>query len=164
MNPKAMAAVLFALVANPLLTGCASTTSLVLSEPVGPGPRSKAPLRPRGSPVVYSAWDIYPGTDSDHRYREDFVLRRPGEVRVQKVRNHVGTFDEGPVSVSLLPGVYQVEVRVSGHGRVSASLVIEAGRTTSLWLDGTMPKDAAAAAADQFRLPDGQIIGWKAAC
>lgn len=146
-----------------LLTGCVTTTALVISEPVGPEPRVEAGSRPRGTLVVYTAWDIYPGAEPDQRYREDYVLSWPGASRVEKVGNHAGTFDEGPVSVSLPPGAYQVKARAAGHGRVTATVVIEAGRTTTLWLDGSVPGHAGAAAADQVRLPGGPVLGWRAA-
>ncbi len=145
-----------------LLAGCATPSPYVVSERVGSELRTETASEPRGTLVVYSAWDIYPGGESDNRYREDYVLQWP-EARVQKVRNHVGTFDEGPVAVSLPPGTYQVKARAIGHGRVTASVVIEAGRTTSLWLDGSMPKEATNSAAGLIRLPGGQIIGWKSA-
>ncbi len=146
-----------------LLTGCATTPPLVLAEPLGPAPLpAAATTGPRGALMVYSAWDPFPGGDPDYQYREDYVLHWPGDARVVRVRNHAGTFDPGPVTVNLPPGVYQIKARAARHGKVTATVVIEAGRVTSVWLDGTLPKDEAAAPADQVRLPGGQVVGWRA--
>ncbi len=143
------------------LAGCATTPPLVMSGSVGPAPRVEAVSEKQGTLVVYSVWDIFPGGDSDYHYREDYVLSWPGDAHVRTVRNHAGTFEEGPVSVSLPPGRYQIRARAAGYGKVTANVVIEAGRTTIVWLDGTGPKDAVAPTAAQVRLPNGQMIGWR---
>jgi hypothetical protein len=162
MRPPKFTPVLFTLVSTLLLAGCASTPPLVLSEPVGPTPRAVAAQERRGTLVVHSDWDPFATGDPNRRYREDYVLYWPGEAKIRRVRNHIGSLDEGPVRLELPTGTYRVKTRAARYGTVIVSVVIEADQTTAIHLDGTAPKHAASLAAAHVRLPDGQIVGWKA--
>ncbi|HEY6166953.1 MAG TPA: hypothetical protein VI454_02855 [Verrucomicrobiae bacterium] len=162
MTKKKFAPVLFILASTILLAGCTSTPPLVLSEPVGPAPRSVVAMERRGTLVVYSDWDHFATGDSDRYYREDYTLYWPDSTRTQRVQNHIGSLDEGPVLLRLPPGTYRVKTRAARYGTVIVTVVIEAERTTAIRLDGTMPKRAAASDASEVRLPNGQVVGWKA--
>ena len=71
--------------------------------------------------------------------------------------------DEMPAVVSLPVGDYDVLADSEEYGRITVPVVIEAGVTTTLSLDGrsrfpAMPETD----ASLVRLPNGQPIGWRA--
>jgi hypothetical protein len=73
--------------------------------------------------------------------------------------------DEAPQPVSLPSGNYQVIARSAGFGRVHVPVLIGAGQTTEVHLEGkgswkpqTLPPDQTAL----VRLPDDEIVGWRA--
>ncbi len=161
MNRQTPARAIVAMLALFLPVGCAQPRPLTLQEPIGPAPRLTLEGEKHGTLVVYSAWERFGWENADQRYHEDFTLNDSNGAVMRKVRNHSGTFDEGPVPVSLPPGVYSVRARATGAGTVIANVVIKEGQVTGVHLDGSLSRKAGVADAHYVRLPDGQIVGWK---
>ncbi len=151
------------LVSSLLLIGCASTPPLTVTEPVGPTSRTAADRERRGTLVVYSDWDLFAPGDADRHYRQDYTLIWPGGTRTERVRNHLGWLDEGPVPVRLPPGTYCVKAWAARQGPVVLTVVIKADRATMVRLDGANPNLTDVADASVVRLPNGQVVGSKAA-
>lgn len=79
------------------------------------------------------------------------------------VDNRVHTFSGDPATVSLPPGKYKVVARAATFGMVTVAVVIEAGKTTFVHLDGSeLASGQQGSASELVRLPDGLIIGWRA--
>jgi hypothetical protein len=72
---------------------------------------------------------------------------------------------QDPVAVGLPPGKYRVSARANGYGSVTVPVIIEPQQSTILHLEGggSWPNEPAFNQTNTVRLPDGQIIGWKAA-
>lgn len=130
--------------------------------PVGPGPGT-APAA-TGSLVVYSAFSLRPSWPSDPSYRQhysDYELESDAGHALRSVANDAGLAVAEPAVVALAPGSYRVVARANGYGEVTVQVVIAAGRTTVVHLEGgsaPQPDDPKQA----IRLPDGRIVGWRA--
>jgi hypothetical protein len=110
--------------------------------------------------VVYSAWSSL-GDSVAHRSR--YTIRADDGKFSKEVVNHVDTFDEGPVRVSLAPGAYHLTARAQRYGSVLVPVVIQEGKTTYVHLDGAPHSDTGLSeGSDVIKLPDGQIVGWSA--
>ena len=150
-----------------LLTGCASGGPPLVLEPVGPPPTPPPAARTTGSLVVYSALEIYAhctSVDPDrYEYTDYRILSEQGTL-VRKVHNDSDTVIEGPVTVDLPPGTYRVVARAGRYGWVTVPVVIAANRVTTVHLEDGAPwlDKAARSRPDLVRLPDGQIVGYKA--
>ena len=83
---------------------------------------------------------------------------------LQAVHNDSGTMLQEAVPVELPPGKYRVVASANGYGHVTIPVVIKAGQTTMLHLEGggSWPNESAFNQTNAVRLPDGQIIGWRA--
>jgi hypothetical protein len=83
--------------------------------------------------------------------------------RLKYVYNRVSTFNEAPELVTLSPGIYKVTAAASAFGTVTLPVLIEAGKTTSVHLDGSELSGWSRGAGSKFvSLPDGLVIGWRA--
>jgi hypothetical protein len=155
--------------AGGLLTGCAGGDRLLLA-PVGPAPyqaATTASASANGSLVVYSA--NRRGADANARdsrrpeYSDYKIFAADGTL-LQHVNNNSGTVLQDPVAVALPPGKYTVIARANGFGYVTVPVRIAAQQTTVLHLEGGViwPEASAFGQTNAVRLPDGQVIGWKA--
>jgi len=110
--------------------------------------------------VVYSATYVTASNQSLYPAHSDYTLSDQSG-HPYDIHNRAGLFGSDPAQVHLLPGRYEVKALRTGGGYVVVPVLIEAGQKTVLDLDGTtMPQQAA---NDVVRLPDGQVIGWRAA-
>ena len=148
-----------------LASGCAFKRQSVVLPPVGPPPLVLGSRSPEGGLTVYSALDLgTPGEPDNVYYHSGYKIYSLDGKMVKDVNNKVGpTYIEDPATVSLPPGRYNVVARAAAFGTVSVPVVIEAGKTTSVHLDGSeLTSGRQTSASDFVRLPDGLIIGWRA--
>ena len=84
---------------------------------------------------------------------------------MQRVHNNSGTILQDAVPVALPPGKYNVVARANGYGYVTVPVMILAQQNTILHLEGGgfWPNESAFNHTNAVLLPDGVVIGWKAA-
>jgi hypothetical protein len=149
-----------------LLGGCASHKDALMLAPVatasGTSPRSLA----TGSLVVYSAFDPHAHFNgfAYHAYYSDYkIFNATGEL-LRSVHNDSDMVLEGPVTVALSAGQFRIVARANGHGTITIPVVITAGQTTILHLEGGTSRRTISqlAPSELIRSPEGQIIGWMA--
>ena len=136
----------------------------VVVAPVGPPPQVPASRASEGGLVIYSALETGPTADSDSaHFHSGYRIYSADEKPLKWVNNRVATYSEDPEAVSLPPGYYRVAARAAGFGTVTVPVVIEAGKTTSVHLDGSKLTSARQSSPSDFVcLPDGFVIGWRA--
>jgi hypothetical protein len=154
--------------AGALLSGCATGNGFALGT-VGPSlPQPSAANSTDGILMVYSAYEVnadFNSREPDLPEYSDYKILTAGGKPLQRVHNDSGTILQDPVSVQLPPGKYQVIARANGYGTVTVPVLIETQQSTVLHLEGGgfWPDESAFNQTNAVRLPDGLIIGWKAA-
>jgi hypothetical protein len=134
---------------------------------VGPQTRLPVASQNEGALVVYSAFETGQ-TDTDPpdglRQHSSYRVFADDGLMLQTVINRLGGWGEDPTSVPLAPGRYRIEALANGYGLVSVPVVIAAGQVTTIHLEGSAswPNPGAFNAANSVRLPDGEVVGWKA--
>ncbi|MGA3268703.1 MAG: hypothetical protein ABSE16_18015 [Verrucomicrobiota bacterium] len=153
-----------------LLSGCATGNGLTLDTvgPPLPQPTAASSTSTNGTLVVYSAFRRNADFNSRDHYRQeysDYKIFSPNGKLLQRVHNNSGTILQDAVPVELPPGKYQVIARANGYGFVTVPVIIAARQNTILHLEGggSWPDESAFNQTNAVRLPDGLIIGWKAA-
>jgi hypothetical protein len=148
-----------------LFAGCASTRNSLVLAPVGPAPAITAGSALAGTLVVFSAFErnapLPPSPDYRKRYSNYSILGADGRL-IQQVSNDTGAAVGMPVEVKLAPGAYRVVAPANGYGVVTVPVVIAANRTTTVHLEGGTIRSVDLAGAAAVRLPDGQVVGWRA--
>jgi hypothetical protein len=160
---------LMLIMAGAFVSSCATGRNGLALDTVGP-PLSQptAVNSTNGTLVVYSAYEVNADFNSRDPYRPECsdyrILSNDGKL-LQRIHNNSGNSLQNPVAVGLPPGKYRVCARASGYGYVTVPVIIEAQQTTVLHLEGgsSWPNESAFNQTNAVRLPDGQIIGWKAA-
>lgn len=147
--------------------GCASH-GLVLA-PVGPPTHQRVAAStgsPSGSLVVFSALDPSPHFNAlpYRTFYSDYRVFSESGALLQRVHNDNGTSLDGPKTVTLPPGNYRVVANANGYGVVTVPVVIVDHETTTVHLEGgsSWPGTTPIAQANPVRLPDGQVVGWRA--
>jgi hypothetical protein len=148
-----------------LVAGCASQNpGRMMLDPVGPAPGGSEVGR-SGMLVVYSTYNQRTNVDrffGQLTYSDYSIYTKNGTL-LQQVRNDAGEA-AGPVMVKLPAAAYQVVAFATGYGVLTVPVVIKANRVTVVHLDeGTWPDRGAMIQAGAVRLPDGRIVGWRAA-
>ncbi len=157
INPAAALAALL------LCAGCASQRTIVLNDPVGPKPETRAGHGNRGELTVYSAYDSAMTVDDPRTPRHsDYNIFSSTGALLKHVSNHTTTFSDEPASVSLEPGTYRIEARATRRGKVVVNAVIKLNQVTVIYLDDSQPRTEDTAKSDFVFLPSGEIVGWKA--
>jgi hypothetical protein len=155
--------------AGVLLAGCATVESGLTLDTVGPvSAQPAASGSTNGTLVVYSAYKINADFNSPDPYRReysDYRIFTTGGKLLLRVRNNSGTVLQNPASVELPSGEYRVLARVNGYGHVTIPVIIAAGQNTVLHLNSadSWPDESAINPSNAVRMPDGQIVGPKAA-
>jgi hypothetical protein len=155
--------------AGVLLVSCATGNSGITLDTVGPVPTQSAAISStNGTLVVYSAYEVNADYNSRDPYRPEYsdykIFTTDGKL-LQKVHNNSGTILQDPMSVELQPGKYRVIARVNGYGYVTVPIIIAPQQNTILHLEGGgfWPNESVFNQYNAVCLPDGQVIGWKAA-
>lgn len=118
--------------------------------------------------MVFSAYDVHAPSMGDfddiQRHTDYKVFSEAGKL-LEVVHNHPIRSGEEPAQVDLPPGTYRVVANANGYGLVTVPVVIKANQVTTVHLEGggSWPNEAAFTQANSVRLPDGQIVGWRAA-
>jgi hypothetical protein len=84
----------------------------------------------------------------------------------ERVHNSRNADQASPQLVTLAPGTYNVSAQASdakgGAFNIVVPVVIEAGRTTKVYLDGEWRPRDLSTSAQLVRLPTGEPVGWSA--
>jgi len=156
------------LLAGAFLTGCATGNHTLMLDTVGPvRPPWNTADTTKGRLTVYSAYAVTADfNDRDTRRPEysDYKICDADGQLLQRVHNNSGTILQTPVAVLLTPGKYQVLAYANGYGAVTIPVMIAAQQTTLLHLEGGNPwaDESVFNETNAVRLPDGQIVGWRA--
>ena len=147
-----------------LVSGCAMNRQIIIQTPVGPRPFTEATRDSHGELVVRSELELGNSIDIDQQYHSGYKVYSLDGTFLEYVENKVGTYFKDPATVSLPPGRYKVVACTAPLGSISIPVVIEAGKTTVVLLDGTRLSRGRrkAVESDFVHLPDGTIIGWRA--
>jgi len=147
------------------LVGCASNGPGLVLDPVGP-PVFQPSAGSNGTLVVFSAYDPNAHFNSlpYRRVHSDYSLLAVDGTRLQTIHNDNGTSVEGPKAVPLPAGEYRVVALANGYGTVTVPVVVGVNQTTVVHLEGGSPwgNKAPTAEVKSVRLPDGEIVGWRA--
>jgi hypothetical protein len=164
---------LIVILAGTILSGCATGNGLVLdtvgppiSQPSQPTMTTSTPTN--GTLTVYSAFRRnadFNARDPRRPEYSDYELFSTTGKLLQRVHNNSGTVFQDAVSLELPPGKYNVHARANGYGFVTVPVIVEAQRKTILHLEGGgfWPDESVFNQTNAVRLPDGLVIGWKAA-
>lgn len=159
-----MAANLLAVAA--LVAGCVSPPHGLVLDPIGPPNPQVAGAGSNGTLVVFSAFAPY-GDFNDlpclHHYTDYKIVSADGTLQ-ETVHNANRLLVEGPKRLELPVGCYRVVAHANGYGMVTVPVVIRAGETTNVHLEGSAswPDNSALLGSNPVRLPDGEIAGWRA--
>ncbi len=150
-----------------LFSGCVSSRPALVTAPVGPPALASQPASPQGTLLVFSAYKVGmadPGAPFGVQQHSDYQLRSEDGHPLREVVNGTGYQNRDPLPIHLPPGRYQVIAQSNGYGLVTVPVIIAARQTTTVHLEGGGPRSDQAGlnAADSVRLPNGQIVGWKA--
>lgn len=121
-----------------------------------------------GTLVVYSAYEVNADFNSRNpnvpEYSDYKILDTDGKL-IQRVHNVTDDSIQGPMPVELPAGKYNIVAHSNGYGYVTIPVIIGTRQNTILHLegDGSWSDESAFNQTNAVRLPDGQIVGWKAA-
>jgi hypothetical protein len=148
-----------------LLAACASTSKPVVVEPVGPPPPSSYDTTPKGYLQVFTATEGHNSGDVYYFPHTAYSIFSTDGKLVQRVRNALGMYDEQPEIIRLPADNYEVHAEGDHYLFVVVPVVIETGKRTTVHLDGDWqgPALGKASEADLVKLPNGEIVGWRAA-
>jgi len=147
-----------------ILAGCATRTSMVVNEPVGPDlARPRVNLsQGQGQLVVYSALDVVSPVDADFPAHTTYEVYDMSENLIRRVDNRSGSFYQTPATVRLSAGEYKVKALATNHGLITVPIIIKENETTVLDLDSTHFRQHKPTGAGQWvRLPTGEVIGMR---
>jgi hypothetical protein len=146
----------------PLAASC--TASRVVIGPVGPQPLTAEAPAPTGYLKVYTATENHNDGDVHYFPHTSYTIySEDGKTVVKKVANGINIHDEDPSLVQLPDGKYIVLAEAEHSGMVRIAVIIEPGQLTKVDLQyGWKQRTAPGNAADWVRLPNGQIVGWRA--
>jgi hypothetical protein len=154
------------LTAATLWSGCAFGPRGMVLEPVGPSPTPVAENNGEGSLVVYTAYEVNSigiGDYEERRHYSDYKILTDDGKLLRTVHNDVGAIRQA-THVALPAGKYRVLANANGYGTVTVPVVIGSNRLTVVHLEGgaSWSDMAADSQASAVRLPDGEIVGWRA--
>jgi hypothetical protein len=158
----------FAFVAfGTFFTGCTTSRPSLVLERVGPGPVQPANSQkgPDGSLVVFSAVDVgaHFNTVPYRPIYSDYQIQTKDGNPLRNVTNR-DTRRNSPNPVALPAGEYRVLARANSYGLVTVPVLIVAGQTTTVHLEGPSSW-ADSDSAERFNyvcLAHGQIVGYRA--
>ena len=143
---------------------CASLYGCTTSAPLAQVPqldRSGSSASPAeagfGDLMVYSATFAPTLEEGEYPAHTDYTVATPSDKPLQHIINQTGSFDRRPATISLASGEYHVRAQYQRGGFITVPVIIEAGKTTILDLDGA---PASRGSSDPIRLPNGTVAGW----
>jgi hypothetical protein len=149
-----------------VMAGCAFHEHPVVLGTVGPAAAQPSFAGPKGTLVVYSAYD--PNAEFNdlpylRRYTDYKVLAESGKL-LETIHNNKADLVEGPQNVELPAGKYRIVARANGYRTVIVPVVIMADQLTTVHLEGgaSWPDNPALVESHPVRLPNGEIVGWRA--
>ena len=149
------------------LAGCTTSRRGLTLDRVGPALAQPALKNySSGKLVVFSAYDLnasFNNRNSRIPVCSDYDILAGNGRSLQRVHNHTETLLQDPVAVELPPGEYRVVSLANGYGRVTIPVVVDAGRTTVIHLEGggSWPEESRFNKTNAVRLPDGLVVGWR---
>lgn len=143
------------------LAGCASGPPLAVAAPGAVDAGSAPSGAGLGDLVVYSATFAPTLEEGEYPAHTDYTIATPSDKIIEHISNRTGSFDRRPATVRLVSGEYHVRAQYDRGGFVTIPVVIEAGKTTTVGLDGSATPQQLSHAAEAVRLPGGNVIGWK---
>jgi hypothetical protein len=148
----------------PLMASCAASRDSLVVGPVGPEPLAVDELAPTGYLKVYTATKDYNAGDIRYFPHTSYtVYSEDGKTVVKKVANAISSHDEDPSLVQLPAGKYVVLAEAENSGMVRITVIIKSGQLTKVDLQHDWKQRAPSGnAADWVRLPNGQVVGWRA--
>lgn len=141
-------------------TVCGCVTHHEILEAVGPAPPPPPPA-PQGFLRVHTPTDEYNDSEVYYYRHRDFALLSADGTLLRYVRNADDDWDETPALTLLPVGSYKIRSRTRRSGIVTIPVVVELGRTTDIYLDGSF-EERSSREGGYVRLPNGEIIGWRA--
>lgn len=161
--------------------GCTSPQKITSLRSVGPGPSAQAKPQNHGTLQVHSArqqaqldvhLEVYFSGASFLNEKKclpahtDYTVYTQNGQVLEHVRNARHYQDDHPAEVTLAPGRYVIEADTQGFDAViypiSIPVVIEAGKTTTVHLEGDWRPTGRYSMTEVVKLPNGQIAGWQA--
>jgi hypothetical protein len=149
---------------SPLVASCAASKDLVVIGPVGPVPERVDTSAPAGYLKVYTATENHNDRNVHYFPHTSYtVYSEDGKTVVKIVANAIGIHDEDPSLVQLPAGKYIVLAEAEQFGMLRIAAVIEPGQLTKIDLGYDWKhREPTGNAADWVRLPNGQVVGWRA--
>lgn len=149
-----------------LLTGCATPVAL---RPIGPNPNENVGAAGVGELQVFSRMTTVSDDENlaesgipPWRQHTAYNIYAQNGGLVEHIGNSAGHYEEKPSVVSLTPGQYLIKAQASDYLMVTVPVTIEAGRVTSVHLDGDWAVPRGAHFKQVVTAPDGTPIGWRA--
>ena len=147
-------------VAACVLTGCATRAPLAILPPESYSASSSSGAGGIGELVVYTATFAPTLEEGEYPAHTDYTVATASDRLIEHVTNRTGSFGERPATVSLASGEYHVRAQYERGGFVIIAVVVVAGTTTTIHLDGLPMPTGGTPVADPVRLPDGSRAGW----
>lgn len=141
------------------LSGCASAPPVVVG---AVGPAGPVVSGPTGKLVVYSATTVYTSEQSRYALHTSYTLFDDKGTQLRKVENRAGLFAADPLTLALAAGQYRIKALATSAGPVIVPVLVAPGRTTTVYLDDTPVPHELRASANEVKLPDGHVVGWRA--
>jgi hypothetical protein len=131
---------------------------------MGPEPLTADDLASTGYLKVYTATEDHKDGDVHCFPHTSYTIySEDGKTGVKKVANAISIHDEDPCLVQLPAGKYIVLAEAENSGTVKIAVIIGPGQLTKVdlpyaWKQSALPGRA----AEWVRLPNGQIVVWRA--
>jgi len=149
----------------PLVASCAASSDAAVLVPVGPQPLTADELAPKGYLKVYTVTEDHNDGDVHYFPHTGYTIySEDGKTVVKKVANAISIHDEDPAFVDMPAGNYTILAESEYYGMAKVKVVIEPGKLTTVNLEynNPSPRDLSKSSADQVRLPNGSVVGWRA--
>jgi len=148
------------------LTGC-NTFHYTALPAVGPDPAAQAEAQRHGHLAVYTACASPAGSQpAPQPACTDYTIFLDDSWFCERVHNSRSAAHASPKLVKLEPGTYDISAQASdakgGTFAVVMPVVIQAGHTTKVYLDGEWRPGDLGRDAQLVRLPTGEPVGWSA--
>jgi hypothetical protein len=143
-----------------LLAGCSTPVTLA---PVGPNPNYSPAASGDGQLQIFSAVIAHTEGDNPTWFRHaNYYLYDEHGNELEYVRNSRGYYSKTPRILTLPAGKYLVRVRAKGSLVADVPVVIKAGQTTEVHLDGHWQPPAGVPPSKLVSTPSGYFVGWRA--